>query len=136
MKKLLALVTLSLALFANNHGKTKDPALQEALQGHYTKAFNMFETRCSKNDGYACGMVAYFYDKGFGINKDSKKAIQYYKKGCSLNDNDSCTILGYYYYKGIGVTKDLAKAVNLLKKACKNGSKDGCNYLKAFSSAK
>jgi len=133
MKKILMLMGVSLTLFANNHGSTNDPALQEALKGNYTKAFRMFDKRCVQNDGYACGMEAYFYDKGFGVEKDHKSAIKLYEKGCALNDNDSCTILGYDYYKGIGVKKDLSKAVNLLKKACKNGSKDGCNYLKRFS---
>jgi TPR repeat protein len=134
MKKTILILT---AVFAfAKHGQTNDPALQEALQGHYTKAFRMFDKRCSKNDGYACGMVAYFYDKGIGVQKDKKAAINYYTKGCGLNDNDSCTILGYYYYKGIGVKKDLNKAITLLKKACKNHSKDACNYLKEIANIK
>jgi len=129
MKKLFTLLTLSVALFASKHGTTNDPALQEALQGHYSKAFTMFEKRCNKNDAYACGMVGYFYDKGFGIKKDSKKAITYYEKGCQLNDSDSCTILGYYYYKGKVIKQDVKKALVLLKKACKLGNKDACNYI-------
>ena len=89
MKKLLLLVAVVFA-FSSNHGQTKDPALQEALNGNYKKAFSMFEKRCIKNDGYACGMVGYFLDKGIGgIEKNHQTAINYYKKGCELNDADS-----------------------------------------------
>ena len=134
MKKILILI-ISVLAFAK-HGQTNDPALQEALQGHYKKAFNMFEKRCNNNDGYACGMVAYFYDKGFGVKNDKKRAIDFYKKGCNLNDKDSCTILGYYYYKGMIVNKNLKKSIQLLKKACNLKSKDACNYLKEIANIK
>jgi len=131
MKKLLLTLLFIATLFATEHGKTNDKDLQLALQGKYSEAFKGFKKRCELNDGYACGMVAYFYNKGFGVKKDIKEAIKYYKKGCSLNDSDSCTILGYYYYKGEVVKKDLKKAITLLKKACiKLKNKNACNYLK------
>jgi len=131
MKKLLLILLFVATLFATEHGKTNDKDLQLALQGKYSEAFKGFKKRCELNDGYACGMVAYFYNKGFGVKKDIKEAIKYYKKGCSLNDSDSCTILGYYYYKGEVVKKDLKKAITLLKKACiELKNKNACNYLK------
>jgi len=130
MKKLLLTTLFISSLFAE-HGKTDDKDLQLALQGKYNEAFQGFKKRCDLNDGYACGMAGYFYNKGFGVKEDIKKAIQYYKKGCSLNDSDSCTFLGYFYYKGDVVKKDLKKAIKFLKKACNElKSKDACNYLK------
>jgi len=127
MKKLIAILGLSLALFGAGHGDTKDPDLKLALQGKFQEAFKGFEKRClQKNDGYACGMVGYMLDKGIGnIKKDHQKAINFYKKGCELNDADSCTLLGYYEYKN----GDKEKAKKLLKKACGLGNKDACNYL-------
>jgi len=130
MKKLLLSILLTLSAFAANHGQTDDPDLQLALQGKYAQAFKGFEKRCTKNDAYACGMVAYFYNKGFGVEKNIKNALKYYEKGCKLNDTDSCTILGYYYYKGQYVKKDVKRASELLQKACKLGNKDACNYTK------
>jgi len=127
MKKLI-LLSLAVFAFSANHGKTNDPDLQLALQGKYAKALKGFEQRCDKNDAYACGMVAYFYDKGFGVKKDKNKAVKYYKKGCKLNDADSCTILGYYYYKGEIVEKSVAKSQKMLEKGCKLGNKDACKY--------
>jgi len=125
MKKSLLLVAVVFA-FSSNHGQTKDPALQEALNGNYKKAFSMFKNRCEKKDGYACGMVGYFLDKGIGgIEKNHQTAINYYKKGCELNDTDSCTLLGYNEYK----KGNLKEAKKLLKKACNLGNKDACNYL-------
>jgi hypothetical protein len=130
MKKILLISVLTVFTLANSHTQTKDPDLKLALQGKYSLAFKGFKQRCdNKNDAYACGMVAYFYNKGFGTQKNIKKALKYYEKGCSLNDTDSCTILGYYYYKGEIVKKDPAKAKQLLNKACKLGNKDACNYI-------
>jgi len=124
MKKTI-LPFLAIYAFAMPHGQTQDPALKEALQGHYKKAFNMFEKRCNKNDAYACGMVGFFYDKGFGTQKNHNLALKFYKKGCKLNDSDSCTLLGYNAYKN----KNIQKAKEYLNKACKLGNKDACNYL-------
>jgi TPR repeat protein len=129
MKKLLLITLFTISAFASKHGTTNDPDLQLALQGKYSKALAGFEKRCKKNEPYACGMVAYFYNKGFGVTKDNNKALKYYEKGCSLNDSDSCTILGYYYYKGGIVKQDVKKALALLKKACKLGNKDACSYI-------
>jgi len=129
MKKILIIALLIISAYATKHGQTKDPDLQLALEGKYAQALKGFEKRCDKNEAYACGMVAYFYNKGFGVEKNIQKAIKFYQKGCKLNDTDSCTILGYYYYKGIQVKQDVKKALTLLKKACKLGNKDACNYL-------
>jgi TPR repeat protein len=132
MKKVIVSALLAASAFAMNHGQTKDPDLQLALQGKYAQALKGFEKRCEKKDAYACGMVAYFYNRGFGVKKDMKKALKYYEKGCALNDSDSCTILGYYYYKGEVVKQNTKKAKELLNKACKLGNKDACNYANNF----
>ena len=127
MKKLI-LTAIAAFAFAmpQNHGITNDPGLKLAFAKKYKEALANFISRCSNNEGYACGMAGYFYDKGFGkIKKDHKLAIKFYQKGCSLNDADSCTLLGYEAYKN----KDIKKAKKLLQKACKLGNKDACNYL-------
>ena len=130
MKKLL-LTLAGVIAFAmpQNHGMTNDPGLKLAFAKKYKEALANFISRCSNNDGYACGMAGYFYERGFGgIKKDHNLAIKFYKKGCSLGDADSCTLLGYEAYKN----KDLKKAKELLKKGCKLGNKDACNYLNKF----
>jgi TPR repeat protein len=124
MKKLLVILSAVFA-FASNHAQTNDPDLQLALQGKYQQAFKGFYKRCEKNDAYACGMVGFFLDKGFGVEKNHNQALKYYQKGCSLNDSDSCTLLGYYAYQ----SKEIKKAKEYLNKACKLGNKDACNYL-------
>jgi TPR repeat protein len=123
MRYIIAILTATI-LFAS-HGNTNDPDLKLALNGNFYKAFKGFKKRCSNNEAYACGMVGYFLDKGFGVKKDHKKAIKFYQKGCNLNDADSCTLLGYFNYKN----GNLKKAKKLLQKACKIGNKDACNYL-------
>ena len=127
MKKII--VFLGIFLFASmpkNHFVTNDKGLKLALAGKYQEALANFIERCSSEDGYACGMAGYFYEKGFGnIKQNHSLAIKFYKKGCSLGDADSCTLLGYEAYKN----KDIKKAKELLKKGCKLGNKDACNYL-------
>ena len=127
MKKILLLIS-AVFLFAGSHAQTDDKDLQLALKGKYKEALVGFKKRCEKNDAYACGMVGFFYDRGFGTEKNHNIALNYYKKGCSLNDKDSCTLLGYYEYK----KGDKAKAKKLLNKACKLGNQDACDYLKKF----
>ena len=112
----------------NNHFKTNDKGMQLALQGKYKEALVNFIDRCSNNDGFACGMVGYFYEKGFGVEKNHNLAIKFYIKGCSLGDADSCTLLGYEEYKK-GNLKD---AKELLKKGCDLGNKNACNYMNKF----
>ena len=130
MKKLL-LSLASVIAFAmpQNHGTTNDPGLKLALEKKYKQALANFIERCANNDGFACGMAGFFYQKGFkDIKKDEKLAIKFYKKGCSLGDADSCTLLGYEAYK----KGNLKKAKELLKKGCELGNKDACNYINKF----
>jgi len=131
MKKLILTTILAGFAFAmpQSHMVTKDPGLKLALAGKYKAALANFTKRCSNDDGYACGMVGYFYDKGFGtIQKNQKLAIQYYKKGCYLKDADSCTLLGYKAYK----KGNKQEAKKLLDKGCKLGNKDACKYKNKF----
>jgi len=130
MKKLL-LIMAGVIAFAmpKNHGMTNDPGLKLAFEKKYKEALANFISRCSKEDGYACGMAGYFYEKGFGkIKKNHNLAIKFYKKGCSLKDADSCTLLGYDAYK----KGNLKEAKKLLKKGCDLGNKDACNYQNKF----
>ena len=127
MKKLLLSLS-SIIAFAmpQNHGMTNDPGLKLAFEKKYKEALANFIERCSNNDGYACGMAGYFYEKGFGnLEKNRNLAIRFYKKGCSLGDADSCTLLGYEAYRN----KNFKKARELLKKGCELGNKDACNYV-------
>ena len=128
MKKLI-IVLISVFSFSmqSNHFQTNDKDLQLALQGKYKEALSNFIERCSNNDGYACGMAGYFYDRGF-VEKNHKLAIEFYKKGCSLGDADSCTLLGYEEYK----KHNLKAAKRLLKKGCNLGNKDACKYMNKF----
>ena len=127
MKKLLlSLIAVIAFAVPKNHGTTNDPGLKLALEKKYKEALANFIERCSNEDGFACGMAGYFYDRGFGkIPKNHKLAIKFYQKGCALGDGDSCTLLGYEEYK----KRNLKKAKEFLKKGCKLGNKDACKYL-------
>ena len=125
MKKLILFLLIVFGFsMQNNHFQTDDKGMQLALQGKYKEALVNFIDRCSNNEGFACGMVGYFYERGFGVEKNHNLAIKFYKKGCSLGDADSCTLLGYEKYK----EKNLKEAKELLKKGCDLGNKDACKY--------
>lgn len=130
MKKIFLILSAVFAFsMPQNHMFTNDPGLKLAFAKKYKAALANFKQRCKKNDGYACGMAGYFYEKGFGdIKVNNNLAIEFYKKGCKLNDADSCTLLGYETYK----KGDKTRAKELLKKGCKLGNKDACNYLSKF----
>jgi len=130
MKKIiLSLIGVLVFAIPQNHMMTNDPGLKLAFAKKYKAALKNFTQRCDKNDGYACGMAGYFYDKGFGnIKKNHDLAVKFYKKGCQLNDADSCTLLGYEAYK----KGNLKEAKELLKKGCKLGNKDACKYENKF----
>ncbi len=64
--------------------------------------------------------ILYYY--GYGVQKNTKKAIYFFKKGEDLNDIASINNLGYCYLKGIGIKKDVNKAIYYLKKAGNLGS--------------
>ncbi|NPA11068.1 MAG: sel1 repeat family protein [Epsilonproteobacteria bacterium] len=126
MLKKLLFITAAVFAFAYPNTKPVDKDLDLALKGKYKKALKHFKQRCKNNDAYACGMSGYFFHKGFGVQKDAKKAMHFYQKGCKLGDKDSCTLLGMMEYKR-GKTK---QAKQHLRKGCKLGNKDACRYLR------
>jgi len=127
MRKIILMFMIVVSVFAEQSKKSNDPGMKLILQGKFKEAMNIFKKRCQKNDGYACGMVGFFYSKGFNIVvKNKKKALYYYKKGCKLNDSDSCALIGYIYYRN----KHIQKSKKFLKKACNLGNRDTCEYLK------
>ena len=79
MKKNIIFLFAVLSFSYQNMSNNIDKDLNLALHHKYKKALSHFEKRCKNNDGYACGMAGYFYDKGFGVAKNHNLAISFYK---------------------------------------------------------
>ncbi|MCF6288399.1 MAG: sel1 repeat family protein [Proteobacteria bacterium] len=70
----------------------------------------------------ALSWIGYFYEKGYGVQKDFNEAKIWYSKAAYLEDAYSQRKLGYLYQFGKGVNKDLVKSFNWYLKAGTQGN--------------
>ncbi|KAF0480810.1 kinase-like protein [Gigaspora margarita] len=47
------------------------------------------------------------YERGFGVEKDVKKAFEYYKKSAEMGHADGMYYVGEFYHQGIIVEKNI-----------------------------
>jgi TPR repeat protein len=81
---------------------------------------------CDNENAKGCFNLAFMYDFGEGVKKDSLKSIELYSKACDIGYAGGCLVLGAIYHVGEGVKKDLLKAKRLYGKACDGGNDRGC----------
>ncbi|OHS96874.1 hypothetical protein TRFO_01947 [Tritrichomonas foetus] len=84
---------------------------------NYKESFKWFLKSSETNNQYALFNVAFFYENGFGVEKDQAKAIEYYTKSADLNYTNAINCLAVCYKKGNGVEKDIHKAIQLFEKS-------------------
>lgn len=85
-----------------------------------------FEQQCIKNDTESCNRLGVLYRLGYGVEKDTKKAMSYFQKTCDIKNGVGCWLLGGMYE---GVEKDINKAKMHYEQACDLENGDGCNAL-------
>ena len=83
-------------------------------------------TSCNEGHASGCTDLAYLYEHGLGVAKDTAHAAQLYQKACDGGDGGGCTDLGFMYGAGEGFVKDEARAVTLYQKGCDAGDAWGC----------
>jgi TPR repeat protein len=68
-------------------------------KGNLKKAFELFLEGAEAGHEACQNNLGVFYESGYGIRKNSKKALYWYKK--SLQNNSSCAMenIAHYYYK-------------------------------------
>jgi TPR repeat protein len=76
-------------------------------------------------------MVGYFYEDGFGVNKNEIVAFEWYKKASELNNPNGHFELGYCYNNGYSIKKCLEDALKLYERS----SKEGLNIATYFLAA-
>ena len=70
-----------------------------------------------QGDAEAQCRLAYYYEKGKGVEKDSVKGVEWYTKAAEQGHSIAQCNLAACYKLGNGVTKDLVKAVKLYKES-------------------
>jgi TPR repeat protein len=111
----------------NRTGKNKNKQI------NYTKAKLAFKRaikayeKGGKNYLYRDDIKSYFYlglfyEYGYGVKKDLKKAFDLYSKGAKLGEQSAMFGLAEIYRWGKGTKQDVQKAVIWFKKAIKQGS--------------
>ncbi|GBB96741.1 hypothetical protein RclHR1_02820004 [Rhizophagus clarus] len=113
----------------NKIGWTKEFSFPKILEKHKSNAEKIFGNLINNQTirQYEV-MVGYFYEDGFGINKNEIVAFEWYKKAKNLNGNFE---LGYCYNYGYSIKKNLKEALKLYKQA----SDEGLNIATYFLAA-
>ena len=63
------------------------------------KAVPYYKLACEKGSGYGCRQLAWVYEKGYGVQKNTKKALHYYRQTCLLESSE-CWFIGEHYVNG------------------------------------
>lgn len=75
------------------------------------------ETAAALGDKEAQYNLGFFYQMGFGVQKNYKKAFEYYSKAADQNHSYAQNNLGYLYQCGHGVSTDYFQAYEYYKLA-------------------
>ncbi|MGA2673181.1 MAG: serine/threonine-protein kinase [Terracidiphilus sp.] len=102
----------------------RDTAKGERAEHFYTKAADLYGTRCSNmGDAGGCYALGLLYHEGRGTYGSDSRAVQLFERSCNYGATYGCKALAHAYRNGEGVGRDVAKAEALYTKACK-GSRD------------
>ncbi|MDC3131968.1 caspase family protein, partial [Pelagibacteraceae bacterium] len=87
----------------------------------YEKAFGCSIIAANLNDTYAEGSVGWFYQNGYGVDKNYEKAIEYLKRAKNGDSDYARNLLAEHYANGWGVPQNYSKALSYYTKAANNG---------------
>lgn len=89
---------------------------------NYEKAIYWTQKSANQNNPSAFNNLGWFYEHGYGVDKDLNQAFTYYKKAADLNSSGGMRHVGEFYEKGWVVEKDVLEAAIWYKKAAKAGN--------------
>lgn len=118
MRRLLFIYLLLLP-FAVAFGQRKSPIFEQAerlfAEKNYTEAVKLYQ----KVDNYleARYKLGLCYDKGWGVEKDKKKAVKWYRLAAAERYPMALIRLGICYQYGAGVERDIDEAKNMYRAA-------------------
>ena len=83
----------------------------------YEKAFSCSIIAANQKDTYAEGAVGWFYQTGYGVEKDYKKALKYLRRAKNGGSAYAMNLLANHYIEGWGVQQDYSKAISYYTKS-------------------
>jgi hypothetical protein len=114
-----------------NHNLASDLAydMEKGLDGftrNYSAAYDLFTTLIEKKDEpRAYNNLGWMYQRGLGVEKDTKKALDYYQKAADKGDTAAMVNIGNYYE----ASKDYKEAGKWYLLAALSGNQIGAlNY--------
>lgn len=93
-------------------------------KGDYQQAYEWYKKAAELGNGEAACWVGYFYNMGYGVNKDDEKEFFWSKKSAELGDDQGMSNLAHCYYCGRGVSCDYDEAKKWWKKSAELGNQD------------
>ncbi len=87
----------------------------------YDKAFNCSIIAANNKDTYAEGAVGWFYQNGYGVDKDYEKALKYLRRAKNGGSAYAMNLLAEHYVQGWGVSQDYSKAISYYTKSANKG---------------
>ena len=95
-----------------------DPSLDpERLQGELAKGFSCYRQAAEANDPNGCYNLGMCYQRGYGTEPDSRKALEMFKRAAAADHPEAINNLGGFYRDGIVVEKDLVRAARYFKRS-------------------
>ena len=97
----------------------------DGVKQNNLEAKKCWDQAAKKGSNGAFYNLAVLYANGWGVSKDSKKAIRYYKKNIKKkNDYYDMSLLAIarHYFEGLGTNKNIKKGTNLYEQAAKIGN--------------
>lgn len=88
----------------------------------HTAAMKLLILSADRGHTEAMTTIAYCYETGLGVKKDSVQQLAWVKKAADYGDANAMVSLGYYFQKGWAVPKDIQKAKELYTKALEKGN--------------
>lgn len=102
---------------------------QYQKDGAYELAFECYKKAALMGDSYAQILVGFYYQHGWGIQKDKQKAVEWYTLSAEQGYADAQYRLGLCYQRGDGIRQDFQKAVEWYQKAVKQNNSDAQYWL-------
>lgn len=102
----------------------------------YSKGIEWLKKAADRGNTEAMRSIAYCYQTGLGVKRDSVQQISWTKKAADYGDPISMVTIGYYHELGWGLPKDDQKAKELYLKAIDKGSSEASMYLALFEREK
>lgn len=106
----------------------------DAININLDKSIEYMDSKCNKNNAWACYFLATIHIGTFKTSKDIniELSFKYSLRACNLGDARGCLLVGKMHYNGTYVDKNVASASFFYKKSCDLPRKDGCAELAKF----